>query len=213
MLYNVSTGIQRMALNVIRRHPNAWSVQFFRKVVDRTGPESFGGMPTLGGAAVLDSQDEPSYHYEFLANGYAMRAEQFMGQGMSMTEALDAPAGGDAMASYALATELPPPPALGEAPALPVELKTKDLVLFVLGDAPDAARLAYEIATVQPTMEMPPYLPRYMLSRAADFDLAEGAQPDDESSDTLPVETGDAPHEDTQETEPLNPVNSAFFLE
>lgn len=201
MLYNVSTGIQRMALNVIRRHPNAWSVQFFRKVVDRTGSDSYGGMPTLGGIAVLDSQDEPSYHYEFLANGYAMRADGFMGQGMSMTEALDAPAGGDAQFSYALAVELPPPPALGEEAALPVELKTKDLVLFVLGDTPDAPRLAYEVATVQPTMEMPPYLPRYILNRCADFDLVEGDEVGDSESESPPVGTE------------INPVNSGFFME
>lgn len=211
MLYNVSTGIQRMALNVIRRHPNAWSVQFFRKVIDRTASASYGGMPTLGGAAVLDSQDEPAFHYEFLANGYAMRAEQFMGQGMNMTEALDAPFGGEAQFSYALATELPPPPALGQVPALPVELKTKDLVLFVLGDTPDAARLAYEIATVQPTMEMPPYLPRYVLNRYADFDLAEGEEPGD-PDESAPAGAADG-DESAQENALLNPVNSASFLE
>lgn len=213
MLYNVSNGIQRMALNTVRRHPNSWSVQFFRKVIERTADSDFGGMPTLGGAAMLDSADEPAYHYEFLANGYAMRAETFMGQGMSMAEAKDAPMGGDETMTYALATDLPPPPALGETAPPMVELTTKDLVLFVLGDTPDAARLAFEIATLQPTMEMPPYLPRYVLNRRADFDIPVGGDVPDVPSDPLPSEEPDLPPENGAQNEQENPVNSASFLE
>lgn len=217
MLYNVSTGIQRMALNTIRRHPNAWNVQFFRKVIDRPGgAESFGGLATLGGAAVLDSQDEPDYHYEFLVNGYAMRADGFNGSGMNMTEAKDAPYGGDDEFTYALATELPPPAGLDDTPALPVELTTKDLVLFVLGEGEDAARLAYEIVSLQPTMELPPYLPRYVLNRAPHFDIPAGAQVPDPEPEPAPEtveETTVLEPESTPESTQINPVNSATFLE
>lgn len=176
MLYNIAQGIQRMALNAIRAHPNSWSVQFFRKVVDRTAPESYGGLPTLGGLAQLDSQDEPAYHYEFLCNGYARRPDQYAGSGMSMAEAKDAPMGGADEFLYMLAPELPAPASLDEPAPAPVELTTKDVVLFVLGDTPDAARVAFEIATIEPMMELPPYLPRYVLIRRADMDLAEGIE-------------------------------------
>lgn len=175
MLFNVSNGLARMALNVIRNHPNAWSVQVFRKVIDRTAPTSTGGLPTIGGIGTLDSQDEPAYHYEFLVNACAVRADQFQGGGLGMTERMDAPMGGGDEFPYLIAPEMP---SIDEPEPAEVEFKTKDVVLFLLGDTVDAARLAFEVATIEPTMDMPPYLPRYILNRRSDLNLAlSGAGP------------------------------------
>lgn len=164
MLYNISDGTQRIAHNVIRNHPNTWSVQFMRKVLERTQPD------VIGGIGMLDSADEQAYHFEFLSNGYALRAEPHQGAGLNMTERRDAPIGSAEDFVYMLAPELPDV-VLGAPPPEPVELKTKDVVLFFLGDGAGAARLAFEVASIEPMMAMPPYLPRYVLQRRAELDM------------------------------------------
>lgn len=166
MLTNVSEGMQGMALQVVRNHPNSWDVQVLRKVVTRTEETgAMGGAPNMGGIGVLDSQDENDYTYEFLSYAHALKGEQF--QPGNMTDRLDMPIGGMEEFTYMLA---PSKEADGTIKAL--GFKTKDLVLFVLGIGADAPRAAYEVASVDATCELPPHLPRYVLNRRADMDLS-----------------------------------------
>ncbi len=166
MLTNVSEGMQGMALQVVRNHPNSWDVQVLRKVVTRAEETGeMGGAPNMGGIGVLDSQDENDYTYEFLSYAHALKGEQF--QPGNMTDRLDMPIGGMEEFTYMLA---PSKEADGTIKAL--GFKTKDLVLFVLGIGADAPRAAYEVASVDATCELPPHLPRYVLNRRADMDLS-----------------------------------------
>lgn len=208
MLYNVSEGMQGMALQVVRNHPNAWDVQVLRKVVtrpDETG--TMGGAPNMGGIGVLDSQDENQYTYEWLCNAHALKAEQY--QPGNMTDLLDAAIGGAEEFLYMLA----PAKEAGES-IKTLGFKTKDVVLFVLGIGPEAARAAYEIASVDATCELPPHLPRYVLNRRADMDLPAGMPEDDDEDldgdDQEPSAPAPEPEpgegENTSETPDLPPA-------
>lgn len=176
-----------MALQVIRGHGNAWDVQMLRKVVKRTSSTgTVGGSPNLGGLAVLDSNDETDFEYEFLCNGHALKAEFF--QPGNMTDRMDAAIGGAEEFLYMLAREKDP----NDLTAHLQPLTTKTLVLFILGEGEGAARLAYEVATVDATCELPPFLPRYVLNRRAEMDLPAGfawEKTDDAPPDPEPDET------------------------
>ena len=66
MLTNVPSAVNRMARNVVINHPNTWECQVFRKRVTRTDGAPVGGLPTMGGLGVLDSEDEESIDYDHL---------------------------------------------------------------------------------------------------------------------------------------------------
>lgn len=165
MLYNVPESVKRMGDKVVKNHPNSWDVQMFRKVVLRTDTGTMGGLPTMGGIGVLDSQDETEFTYEWLCNGWALRAEQF--QPGNMTDRMDAAIGGAEVFPYMIAVDRTPAEEGGE-PNL-AEVKNKDLVMFVIGEGADAARLCFEVASTDSTMELPPFVPRYSLNRRDDL--------------------------------------------
>ena len=69
MLNNVPANINKAARQVTLRHPNSMDCAVFRKRVERTASGSMGGLPTLGGLGVLDSEDESEVDWDDL--GYA----------------------------------------------------------------------------------------------------------------------------------------------
>lgn len=69
MLNNVPTQVNRSTRLVTLRHPNAMDCAVFKKVVNRlpdTAPpdDEMGGLPTIGGLGVLNSDDEADFTYE-----------------------------------------------------------------------------------------------------------------------------------------------------
>lgn len=180
MHYGVSEGMQAMALQVVRNHPNAWDVQVLRKVVtrpDETG--TMGGAPNFGGIGVLDSQDENQYEYAWLCNAHAVKGEGF--QPGNMTDRLDMAITSAQEFIYLLAPAREAPQEVKD-----LGFKTKDVVLFLMGVGADAARAAYEVASVDATCELPPHLPRYVLNRRADMDVPAGALDPDEEEEEAP---------------------------
>lgn len=66
MLNRVPVAVNFAVRQVVLRHPNSWDCTVLeRKVVrnDLDDAELIGGLPTLGGAGVLDSEDETEYEY------------------------------------------------------------------------------------------------------------------------------------------------------
>lgn len=82
MLNNVPEAINRMARNVVINHPNSYNCVAVRKRVTRTAPGSMGGLPTMGGMGVINSDDEESIEWDLLGNGYALKAQPFDGAPM-----------------------------------------------------------------------------------------------------------------------------------
>ncbi|NYT68793.1 hypothetical protein [Pusillimonas noertemannii] len=162
-----------MARNVIINHPNTFNCQVFRKRVTRPGPES-GGMPTMGGLAVMSSDDEEQVKWEFIGNGYTMQAEQF--NPSVMMDRMDA--NNNSGDEFRFLIE----PA--EAPGMPnsFEVKKNDVALIMLGEG---VRVAYEVVQVETTINIPPYVMRYVMNRrgdmdtfsALDFEPGPGAEP------------------------------------
>jgi hypothetical protein len=66
MLNNVPIQVNRITRQIVLRHPNAMPCTVQRKTVNRTAGTSEGGLPTLGGAGVLDSEDEADFTYSDL---------------------------------------------------------------------------------------------------------------------------------------------------
>lgn len=174
MLYNVPENFKRMGDKVVRNHPNSWDVQVFKKVVMRANTTgTMGGLPNVGGIGVLDSQDEPEYTYEWLCNGWALRAEQF--QPGNMTDVRDAAIGGAEEFPYMIAVDRAP--LVPDGPPNDAQISNKCLVMFLIGEGPDAARLCFEVASTDSTMELPPFVPRYVLNRRDDLHVPAGPTP------------------------------------
>jgi len=159
MLTNVPQGVNRMARNVIVNHPNTFNCQVFRKKVTRPGDLS-GGMPKLGGLGVMSSDDEEQVEWEFIGNGYTMQAEQF--GPAYMMDRQDANNNGGDEFRFLIEPE--------EAPGMPgsFEVKKNDIALILLGEE---VRIAYEVVQVETTINIPPYVMRYVMNRRGDLDV------------------------------------------
>lgn len=77
MLTAVPNSINSLSRNVVLNHPNSFQCVMMRKVVDRTSATSVGGSPTLGGMAVISSDDEENVSWDVLGNGYSLQVETY----------------------------------------------------------------------------------------------------------------------------------------
>lgn len=186
MQWNLGIGMGRMTTQLIRNHPFAYDVQVLRKVIQRPADTgSMGGIPNFGGIGSLDSQDETDYDYEFLCNAQAVKATAFSPG--NMTDNMDAPVGGDDEQTYLMI----PARSKDHPQWEEIQFKTKDVLLFVLGADETAARVAYEVAAVDATCQLPPFMPRYVLNRRAELDLPADFEPDALPSEGSTAPTGD----------------------
>ncbi len=163
MLGNVPAAINRMARSVVINHPYSFNVQVFRKTVTRTEVETMGGLPTLGGLGVLDSNDEAEFNYSWIGNGFALPAEPF--QPSPMMDRQDAHNHGSGMEFRFL---IEPEEAEG------FRLKSHDVFYLLLGDDPAPAKLAFEVALVEAVINLPPFCRRYVAHRRDDLHVAAG---------------------------------------
>lgn len=66
MLTAVPEQASRAARQVVMHHPNAMACVVFRKKTQRAADTEVGGLPTVGGMGLLDSEDEAAYEFEEL---------------------------------------------------------------------------------------------------------------------------------------------------
>lgn len=158
MLNNVPGAINRMARNIVIHHPNAYNCIVFRKRVLRTAPEISGGMPTLGGLGVINSEDESEFTYDLLGNAYALEVGSY--EPGKMMDRQDANDGGTQEFRYLIESEI--------VDGLPggFTVKKNDVVYLVLGDV----RLAREVVYIETTGNIPPYSQRYVCNSRNDLD-------------------------------------------
>jgi hypothetical protein len=162
MLTAIPTHILQALRNVLRGHPNSFQCEVLRKIVKRPGGAPVGGLPTLGGMAVLDSEDEEDYEYEHLGYGYAMRAQPF--QPSPMMDWQDANNESADAIPMLIAPEADP----GQDGYF--EIKKHDVV-YATVDEDIGAKLAFEVVGVETPLNIPPFVMRYICNRRAELDL------------------------------------------
>lgn len=167
MLTQVPTAINRSARQVVLRHPNNLPVVVSRKQVTRLeldaqgNASEMGGSPTLGGMGTLRSEDEAEFEYVELGEGKMLYAAPF-----SPADMIDR----DNAALVEAQREV-----MIEATAAPgaagyFEAETGDLVMVEMGLG---VILAFEVATVTGTVNVPPYTRRYVLNPRDDLNYLE----------------------------------------
>lgn len=166
MLNGVPTAIQRSGRLVTLRHPNAMNCTVWRKRLLRPDTEGeMGGIPTIGGVGVLDGEDEADYEYDELGDAKIVFAGIYQGEGANWNDA---------------DTGL-------IQPAMPVEaliecvLNPDDPDYFVTAK-PDRISvepgggivLVFEVLGENGTVNIPPYVRRYILAARSDSDAGIG---------------------------------------
>lgn len=165
MLHNVPMGINAMARNVILNHPNTFNCEVYRRKNMRVSPE-VGGAPTLGGMMVMSVDDESEITWELVGAAYALPADSFMpSSAMDRRDANN----GFAM-EYRFLVE--PEEMLGNPGGFKIE--KNDVFYIIMGEGVTAAKIAHEIVDVESTVNVPPYVERYVTNRRADLDLMQG---------------------------------------
>jgi len=166
MLSAVPAQLAKLSRTVVINHPNAWSCQVLRKIVNRMGA-SVGEMPTMGGLMVLDSEDEEDIDFEPLGNGYAVQVVDAF-QPALMMDRQDANNMADTQRFM-----IEPEDAPGTAGWFAVH--KHDVVYLSLGDG--LVKLAFEVVAVETPLNMPaigvsmPYAQRYVMNRRDDLHI------------------------------------------
>lgn len=161
MLNNIPKGLNAITRNVVIRHPNTFNCEFYRREVNRLEPV-VGERSTMGGMMVMSVDDEVEINWALIGTGYALVADQF--QPAVMMDRMDANNGSVEEFRFLIESEL-------EAFEGGFEPKKNDVFYVVLGDIQDedAPRIAYEIIGVETTVNVPPYVPRYVCNRRDDL--------------------------------------------
>jgi hypothetical protein len=150
MLNNVPEAVNRMTRNIVIHHPNSYNAIVFRKRVLRPADNAIGGLPTLGGLAVISADDEEDVTWDLLGNAYAMKVDPY-GPG-TMMDRQDANDGGVQEFRFLIEPEIQDGLPGGFA------VKKNDVMYLVLGDV----RLAFEIVAIETTSDISPYTQRYV---------------------------------------------------
>lgn len=172
MLKNVPSGINAMARNVIINHPNTYNAEIYRRRIGRTSADEVGGTPTLGGMMVMTVEDEEDIRWELVGSGFALPGEQF--QASPMMDRRDANNG------YAdeLRFLIEPEEMIGDPGGF--EVLKRDVIYLLLGVGENAPKLAYEVVDVESVVNVPPFVPRYVVNRRDDLDIIDPTEPEDD---------------------------------
>jgi hypothetical protein len=161
MLTQVPEAMRKRNRLLVLNHPNAMDCELWRKVQKRTfgtGTSEIGGLPTLGGLAVLDNEDETEPEYVCMGEGKVL----FLG----IYERTTMHNSGDAAEQQDVSEALIEPKMIGAwAP------KDSDLIQAYPGCG---VVLPYEVTRELNTANIPPYAVKYELRSQGDllFDSA-----------------------------------------
>lgn len=181
MLTNVPKGVNRAVRMSVIRHPNAMNCTLWKKQINRapdSTPETFGGMPTVGGMGVLDAEDEADYTYVELGDARIVFTDRYMA---STSNTIDTENG----LNYAAE----PREALIECVIEPGKPG------WVMPDKPQVVScfpgngvvVTYQIVGTTGNIEIPPYTRKYLLNPLNDS----AEWPIDQDGSVPPVEPPD----------------------
>jgi len=146
MIEKAVNAINNATRNITINHPNNYNAVILRKVLNRTATASEGGIPTLGGVAVLDSEDEEDYAFTSLGNAFVLSVNDPT-DGI-MNGRMDVAEYGSEEEFYLIEPET--------AGAFIIELH--DVMYKIIGAK---VRLAYEITTIHSVNNIYPYSYKY----------------------------------------------------
>ncbi|WP_186083656.1 hypothetical protein [Burkholderia gladioli] len=128
MINEIPLAVVKASRAVTLRHPNSMDCTVYRKVFKRKSPDgsSEGGIPTLGGIAVLSPEDEEEFEYQALGPGKILVLARFEGP-IDLSDRLDS---------------LPPSLNMQEAKIEPLPLDD--------GSVPDWAPQKYDLVGAEP---------------------------------------------------------------
>lgn len=163
MLNNVPRGVNALTRNVVIRHPNTFNGEFFRRKVNRIEPV-VGERQTMGGMMVLSVDDETEISWDMIGFGYALKADQF--QPSLMTDHMDTNNGFENEFRFLIEPEL-------EIIDGGFEPKKNDVFYLIMAEPDEsdqkATKLAFEIIGIETTVDVAPYVPRYVCNRRDDL--------------------------------------------
>lgn len=167
MLYQIPMNTQKTMRTVVLKHPNAMDVAVFRKVLKRQDeqPDSMmGGLPTLGGMGILDSEDEDDFEMQPLGEGRLLPCEPF--QASQMVDRNDGIDPADGVYTYCMIEST-------GAPGSPedFELKSHDYVFIVVWEG---VYTGYEVVGRETNINIPPFVRRYVLNKRDDLQFLGG---------------------------------------
>lgn len=160
MLISVPTQVNRLARAVVINHPNSYNAFMVRKFVTRVAP-LVGGLPTLGGLAVISSDDEEKVDWLPLGNAYALEAEPYTPG--TMMDRQDANNQVIDEVKFLIEPEVNP----GEDSHF--DVKKNDVIYLYISDT---VRLAYEIVAIETTSNIPPFTQRFICNKRDDLHVA-----------------------------------------
>lgn len=166
MLTSVPTAINRSARQVVLRHPNSFDAVVSRKRLVRVEPDpatglpsEMGGAPTMGGMGVLRAEDEAEFDYVELGPAKL----QFAGPGpFQQQDMIERDNGLVPEAQREVLIECIAEP--GQPGYFLTD--TADLVMITLGPG---VVMAYEVANVGGSVNIPPYTRRLALNPRDDL--------------------------------------------
>jgi len=162
MSNRVVETINRMSARVTLKRNPAFFAQVFRKRIVRTAPTTIGGIPTLGGLAVLDSEDEDAIEFDFLGNAKAVRTADFSPSLMMDRQDTHNGSGNE----YRFMIE---PDAVSGSPGW-FDIRNHD-IMYVWMDGAGTVKAAFEVVGVEAVNNLAPYSTRYVCNKRADLDL------------------------------------------
>lgn len=160
MLTAVPNGLNKASRIVVLRHPNKQDATCYRKTVNRTAPETVGGMPTMGGMGVLDSEDEADFTYNEVGDVAVLFCGQYQAAMGNMVDADDGLNYADGIIEALIECVLDPGAAGYFTP------DKNDVVMVMPGGG---FVVPYEIVGVTGQVNIPPYTRRYLLQPRQDF--------------------------------------------
>ena len=160
MLHTVPYQIIKAKRQVTLRHPNAYKCIAFRKTINRdAGGETIGGIPVLGGATVLSSEDEYDVDWNELGEGKVLFVDQFAASSMTDNSLTQDYANAGFMASIESLVD-------AEDTAGYFIPKKNDVVYLHDGGS---TATAFEIVTIPSPVGIFPHVPHYELQKRDDL--------------------------------------------
>lgn len=163
MLNSVPLQIAKGARAVTLRHPNAFDGSAWRKNIIRTAPKQLGGIPTLGGLGVLDSEDEPDYELDELGDCKILMVGQYQPSSLNDRETI-------VDMQYPQALTLIEP--LAESGEDGYFMPDKHDVVFI--HIIEGTAIGFEIIDIVGDVNISPYTRKYVLEKRDDLTYLDG---------------------------------------
>lgn len=163
MLNNVAIQINRANRQRTLREPNAIDCVLFSKRVDRESDSySYDGSPTMGGAGVMNDEDEVNYSWVYACDARIHFAQGFaapLGNTSDDGGRLNYPEG---------VTEASIEPVIDPDKPGYVQPGKRMLIALLMGDG---LIINYEIVDVTGNVNIPPYTRKYLVNPRPDEDV------------------------------------------